>query len=104
MLCCSWFLGFFAVTLVEFLNSSAGSDITLLAGVERVTLGAELDVELWLGRAGREGLATRAGDLGLDVIRVDTGAHCRTSIDMPLVSDQERGQPANHSTRPARRQ
>src|SRR5260221_412065 len=54
-------LGLFE-TLLEALDASARVDQLLLAGVERVAVRANLDVELGLRRAGHERIATAAMD------------------------------------------
>ena len=60
---------------LEALDAAAGIDKLLLAGVERMALGADLDVDLRLRRAGHEVVPARAGDVGLDVVGVNVGLH-----------------------------
>ena len=60
---------------LEALDATAGVDQLLPARVERVAVGADLDVDLGLGRARRELVAARAADVGLDVFRMDFGLH-----------------------------
>src|SRR5579884_18253 len=63
---------------LEALDAAAGVDQLLLAGVEGVAGGADLDVDLGLGGASRELVAARAGDVGLDVLGMDFGLHRNT--------------------------
>src|SRR6476469_10957989 len=62
-------------TALEALDPTAGIHELLLARVERVAVGADLDVELRLRRAGRELVAARAGDVREDVLRMDLSLH-----------------------------
>src|ERR1051325_4927094 len=48
-------------TPLEALDAAAGVEELLLARVERVAVGADLDVELGLRRAGRERVPARTG-------------------------------------------
>ena len=59
----------------EALDPAAGVDQLLLARVERVAVRADLDVQLGLGRAGRELVAAGAADVRLDVLGMDLGLH-----------------------------
>src|SRR4029079_7256535 len=63
------------VATLEPVDAAAGVNQLLLAGVEGVALGAQLDVQVALGRPGREGVAAGAAHLGHDVVRVDVGLH-----------------------------
>ena len=54
-----------AVLLVELVNTAAGVDQLLLAGVERVALGANLDGDVLAGGAGLDDVAAGAPDCGL---------------------------------------
>ena len=60
---------------LEALDPTAGVHELLLARVERVAVGADLDVELGLRRAGRELVAARARDVREDVLGMDVGLH-----------------------------
>src|SRR3954454_22351975 len=60
---------------LEALDAAAGVHELLPARVERVAVRADLDVDLGLGRAGRELVAARAPHVGLDVFGVDSGLH-----------------------------
>ena len=62
-------------SLVETINTSTGVDQLLLAGVERVALGADLNTDLLLGRTGCEHVATCATDSSLFVVRMDAFSH-----------------------------
>jgi hypothetical protein len=64
-----------AETLIEALNTSAGIDELLLAGIERVALGANFDVDLRLGAARLDHVAAGTGNGAVNVIRVDTLFH-----------------------------
>ena len=75
-----------AETLVEALYAAAGGRLLLLAGVERVAVGANVQREV-MARRGANGKALAAGTGGSDrvVFRVDTLFHlephkavCRT--------------------------
>ena len=64
-----------AVLLVELIDAAAGIDELLLAGVERVALGADLDGDVLLRGAGLIHGAAGAADRGRLVIRMDTVFH-----------------------------
>src|SRR6478736_10123564 len=68
------------VPLVEALDATAGVYQLLLARVEGVALGAQLDAELAHGGAGHELVAARALDLALGVRGVDVGLHDPSSL------------------------
>src|SRR5579862_3162719 len=72
-------LGLFEPPL-EALDASARVDQLLLAGVERVAIRADLDVQLGLGRAGHEGVPTTAMHGREDVVGVDVRLHGRARI------------------------
>src|SRR5690606_13889019 len=55
-------------------------DELLPAGVERVAVGADLDVDARLRRTSRELVAARAANVRLDVGGVDVGLHGRSSV------------------------
>src|SRR2546423_3786842 len=65
---------------LKALHSAAGIDQLLAARVERVAVGADLDVELGLGRARGELVAACTADVRLDVLGVDTGLHLKTKF------------------------
>src|SRR4051794_26512724 len=59
----------------EALDATTGVHQLLTAGVERVAVRADLDVDLRLGGARRELVTARAADVRLDVFRMDLGLH-----------------------------
>mgnify|MGYP000778871713 FL=1 len=64
-----------AVLLVELIHTAAGVNELLLAGVEGVALGADLDGDVLLRGAGLVHGAAGAADRGRLVIRMDTVFH-----------------------------
>ena len=62
-------------SLVETINTSTGVDQLLLAGVERVALGADFNTDLLLGGTGCEHVATSATDGSLFVVGMDAFSH-----------------------------
>ena len=64
-----------AKTLVEAINTSTGVNQLLLAGIERVALGADLNANVLLGRTGSKDIAASAADGGLFVVGMDTFLH-----------------------------
>ena len=64
-----------AKTLVEAINTSTGVNQLLLAGIERVALGADLNTNVLLGGASRKDVATSTADRGLFIFGVDTFLH-----------------------------
>src|SRR3954452_2644845 len=60
---------------LEALDATARVDQLLAAGVERVAVRADLDVDLRLRRARRELVAARAAHVSLDVLGMDCGLH-----------------------------
>src|SRR6478672_7734323 len=75
-------LGSLGVAGLEAGDAAAGVEDLLLAGVERVALRAHVGVDDAGGRgaAGGELRTTGAGDLGLDVLRVDVLLHAMSSL------------------------
>ena len=70
---CGWF---FAVALVEAIDTSCGIDQFLFSGKERVTRRTDFDVQVtFLGGASLEGLTTRAGNRNLDVFWMNSWFH-----------------------------
>jgi len=64
--------------LTEAFDATGGIDDLLLAGVERMALGADFDVErLAAGRASLEFVAATARDIDFDVVRVYRFFHDR---------------------------
>ena len=64
-----------AKTLVEAINTSTGVNQLLLAGIERVALGADLNTNVLLGGASGKDIATCTADGGLFVLGMDTFLH-----------------------------
>ena len=64
-----------AKTLVEAINTSTGVNQLLLAGIERVALGADFHTNVLLGRTGGKDIAAGAADGGLFVLGMDTFLH-----------------------------
>ncbi len=64
-----------AKPLVEPINTSTGVNQLLLAGIERVALGADLNTNVLLGRTSGKDIAARAADGGLFVLGMDTFLH-----------------------------
>ena len=62
-------------SLVETINTSTGVDQLLLAGVERVALGADLNADVLLGGTGRKDVATGTADGSLFVVGMDAFSH-----------------------------
>jgi hypothetical protein len=70
-----------AIFLAEFLDTASGIHDFLLAGVERVALGAYLDMQILAdGRTCLERVATAARDGDFLIIRMDFGLHARLSF------------------------
>ena len=68
--------GFLAVTLVEAIDASCGIDEFLFTREERVASRTDFDVQVaFLGGAGLERLAARAGDGYFDVFGVNSWFH-----------------------------
>ena len=64
-----------AESLVEPINTSTGVNQLLLAGIERVALGADFNADVLLGGTGRKDVATGAANRSLFVIGMDTFLH-----------------------------
>ena len=64
-----------AKTLVEPINTSTGVNQLLLAGVERVALGADFNANVLLSGASRKDIATGTANRSLFVIGMDTFLH-----------------------------
>ena len=62
-------------TLVETIDTSTGVNQLLLAGIERVALGADLNSDLLLGGAGGKGVTAGAANGGLFVVGMDAFSH-----------------------------
>ena len=64
-----------AESLVETVNTSTGVNQLLLAGIERVALGANFHTDVLLGRTGGKDVATGAANGGLLVVGMDAFLH-----------------------------
>ena len=62
-------------SLVETVNTSTGINQLLLAGVERVALGADFNSDVLLGGAGGKSIATSTANRSLFVLRMDAFSH-----------------------------
>jgi hypothetical protein len=68
--------GFFAVTLVEAIDTSCGIDELLFTSEERVASRTDFDVQVtFLGGASLECFATRTADVYFDVFGVNSRFH-----------------------------
>src|SRR5256885_2248412 len=72
-------LGFFEA-LLEALDATAGVDQLLLAGVERMARGADLDVQLGLRGTRRERVPAAAVHGREHILGMDSGLHLRARI------------------------
>lgn len=64
-----------AVTLLEAIDTAADVNQLLLAGIERMALGADFNAQLLLGGTGDEGVAANASHGRLLILRMDTFLH-----------------------------
>ena len=64
-----------AETLVEAINTSTGVNQLLLAGIERVALGADFHLNVLLGGTGSKDITASAADGSLFVIGMETFLH-----------------------------
>ena len=64
-----------AETLIEAINASTGVNQLLLAGIERVALGADLNTNVLLGRTSGKDIAAGTADGVLFVLGMDTFLH-----------------------------
>ena len=62
-------------SLVETVNTSTGINQLLLAGIERVALGADFNSDILLGGAGGKGVATSTANCSLFVVGMDAFSH-----------------------------
>src|SRR5690606_19351032 len=88
----SLLLGLLAVARLEPGHAAAGVHDLLLARVERVAGAADVGADLAgrLGAARGEGVTAGAGDLGDDVLGVDTGLHDAPWCDCRWVALRKR--------------
>jgi hypothetical protein len=82
---------FLRVFLAELLDAAGGVEDLLLAGVERMAGGADLDLQV-LGerRTGLEAVGTAAGDRDLGIRRMDFGLHGETLLRSLFLSVRRR--------------
>ena len=64
-----------AEALVETINTSTGVNQLLLAGIERVALGADFNSDILLGGAGGKNIATSTANCSLFVVGMDAFSH-----------------------------
>ena len=64
-----------AEALVEAINTSTGVNQLLLAGIERVALGADFNSDVLLGGAGGKSIATSTANRSLFVVGMDAFSH-----------------------------
>ena len=69
---------FHAKPLLELVDTSAGVNQLLLAGIEGVALGANFDVDIFYGRTGLDDFATSTVDLGLLIVGMNSVFHFST--------------------------
>ena len=62
-------------SLVETINTSTGVNQLLLAGVERVALGADFNSDVLLGGTGSKHVATGTANRGLFVLGMESFLH-----------------------------
>src|SRR4051794_40007786 len=75
---------------LEALDAAAGVHELLLARVEGMAVGADLDVHVALGRAGDELVPARTANRRLDVLRMDFGLHSYTKYSGKRAERQPR--------------
>ena len=88
-----------AVTLLEAVHTSASVHQLLLARVERMALGANVNAHLLLDRAGLKGLAADAANDRLAVIRMDLFLHGFHLTLTGLSHLRRTRHPINHTNR-----
>ena len=65
-----------AETLLEAINTSASVNELLLAGIERMALGTDINLHLFLGRTGFECFTAYAANDAFAVLGMDLFLHC----------------------------
>ena len=73
-----------AELLVETFNTSASVNQLLLAGIERVTLGADFNSDILLGRPGLKHGTTSTANGGLLIIGMDSLLHVCSPLSVPV--------------------
>jgi hypothetical protein len=81
-----------AESLIESINTSTGVNQLLFAGIERVALRADFNLDVLLGGTGCENVTASATNCGLFVIGMDTFLHV---VHLFLVSLKGRNCPSN---------
>ena len=61
--------------LVELLHAAAGIDELLLAGKERMALGANFNTDILLSRTGLNNITASTGNGSLSIVRMDLFLH-----------------------------
>src|SRR5262245_16958891 len=84
------------VLAAELLDAARRVHQLLLAGVVRMAVGADFDVDLWLRRSSFDDVAADADDLGVRITRVDSGLHCASTPRRSTVTVGRR-----HGARPS---
>ena len=84
-----------AVLLIELINTAAGINELLLAGVEGMALGADLDGDAGTGGAGLDGCAASALDNGGLIVRMDSCLHCSNLLVIGCLEHETWLQDAN---------
>jgi hypothetical protein len=73
---------FETVLLVEAVHTSTGVNQLLLAGVERVTLGADFDLDILLGRSRLDHRTAGATDSSLLIVGMDAFSQCCSPLSI----------------------
>jgi hypothetical protein len=71
-----------AIFTIEALDAARGIDQALRPSVKGMAFRADLDMKLFEGRAGLEGVAAGAGDCAAAVFGMDSRFHC-LSVSLP---------------------
>ena len=79
-------------SLVETVNTSTGVNQLLLAGIERVALGADFDSDVLLGGTSGKDITACTADSSLFVLGMDTFLHV---VHLFLISLKGRNCPSN---------
>ena len=79
------------VLAVELINAAAGVNELLLAGVEGMALGADLNADAGAGGAGLDSGAAGALDNGGLIVRMDSCLHCSFLLIIGCLEHAVRG-------------
>lgn len=74
-------------TLLESVYTSAGVNKLLLTGIERVTLGANFNSDVFLCGTSLDNIAASAGNSSFLVVRMDTLLHSQHLISFQYIYD-----------------